>query len=217
MVIDSGQGPAHPGREVVWRERPVPLVGQRLAGARRLAAAGHRRFGGSARPHSPEVQVVEGRKARRRSRTQKRFREHALRAHPFCRWCQCPLEPGTATTDHVVPLSRGGSNHRDNLCLACLPCNQERQNRLPSEPPSKPPGKPLGKAPGEPPSDPAEWRQMWVAWTRYPGGRWRATLRSRTPAKLLRKAKDLVGKVAQTVILPDGQDPAEGGTRERTP
>src|SRR4051812_45843696 len=76
--------------------------------------------------------------------TQKRFRSHALRIHPFCRWCQCPLDWGSATTDHLVPLSRGGTNDRENVCLACQPCNRKRQNRLPGEPP--PPGRTGGRA-----------------------------------------------------------------------
>jgi len=28
--------------------------------------------------------------------------------------------------DHLVPLSRGGSNHNDNLVPSCKPCNREK-------------------------------------------------------------------------------------------
>lgn len=34
------------------------------------------------------------------------------------------------TVDHVVPLSRGGSNELDNLTWACLPCNQRKGTKL---------------------------------------------------------------------------------------
>jgi len=32
--------------------------------------------------------------------------------------------------DHIVPLSRGGRNDRDNLVLACPPCNESKGGRL---------------------------------------------------------------------------------------
>lgn len=35
--------------------------------------------------------------------------------------------------DHVVPLSRGGSNERDNLVCCCIPCNSSKADRLLSE------------------------------------------------------------------------------------
>lgn len=35
--------------------------------------------------------------------------------------------------DHVVPLSRGGSNDRDNLVCCCIPCNSSKADRLLSE------------------------------------------------------------------------------------
>jgi len=35
--------------------------------------------------------------------------------------------------DHVVPLSRGGSNHPGNLVCCCIPCNSSKSDRLLSE------------------------------------------------------------------------------------
>lgn len=35
--------------------------------------------------------------------------------------------------DHVVPLSRDGSNYPDNLVLACPTCNMRKNNKLPHE------------------------------------------------------------------------------------
>lgn len=35
--------------------------------------------------------------------------------------------------DHLIPRSRGGTHHPDNIVIACSPCNRSRGNRpLPS-------------------------------------------------------------------------------------
>lgn len=53
--------------------------------------------------------------------------KHTLLArHPFCHWCEKPLEKRTATADHLTPLSRGGSNEAWNIVLACHKCNETR-------------------------------------------------------------------------------------------
>lgn len=33
------------------------------------------------------------------------------------------------TLDHIIPSSRGGSNHPSNLRTACKPCNSSRQDK----------------------------------------------------------------------------------------
>ena len=35
--------------------------------------------------------------------------------------------------DHVIPLSRGGSNWPENLCLACSECNLQKGALTPDE------------------------------------------------------------------------------------
>jgi 5-methylcytosine-specific restriction endonuclease McrA len=37
------------------------------------------------------------------------------------------------TIDHIVPLSRGGSNWPSNIVLACGSCNSKKHNKLPHE------------------------------------------------------------------------------------
>jgi 5-methylcytosine-specific restriction endonuclease McrA len=74
---------------------------------------------------------------RRRERTRKRpayrqaysdprYREarDRLRGQP-CHWCG---KPGN-TVDHLMPISRGGTNDPSNLVSACAHCNEARGNR----------------------------------------------------------------------------------------
>lgn len=49
-----------------------------------------------------------------------------------CYWCGKAV--GKAYhVDHIVPLSRGGSNWPDNLVIACPQCNLSKGNKLPHE------------------------------------------------------------------------------------
>lgn len=53
-----------------------------------------------------------------------------LRATVFARddyTCQyCGLRGVSLQCDHIIPVSRGGSNDLDNLATACKPCNQSK-------------------------------------------------------------------------------------------
>lgn len=51
-----------------------------------------------------------------------------------CWWCAkvIPAEQ-TYHVDHVIPLSRGGSNAPENLCISCAHCNLSKFNHLPQE------------------------------------------------------------------------------------
>ena len=46
-----------------------------------------------------------------------------------CAYC----EDDAAHVDHVVPLSRGGTNDRENLAGACRRCNEEKLDSTPDE------------------------------------------------------------------------------------
>lgn len=50
----------------------------------------------------------------------------------LCFYCATPLNE-KAEVDHKTPLSRGGSNWPDNLCLACLTCNRDKSNKTAAE------------------------------------------------------------------------------------
>ncbi len=51
----------------------------------------------------------------------------------FCQYCgKKPLQD-EVTIDHVVPQQRGGKSTFENCVLACLTCNQKKNNRTPEE------------------------------------------------------------------------------------
>jgi hypothetical protein len=48
-----------------------------------------------------------------------------------CCWCGCETVPesskrNSATIEHVIPRSKGGSNDPENLAMSCARCNQHR-------------------------------------------------------------------------------------------
>ena len=45
----------------------------------------------------------------------------------------CGDKPDRLDPDHVVPLSRGGSNTLTNLLPTCLPCNSDKRDLLLNE------------------------------------------------------------------------------------
>lgn len=48
---------------------------------------------------------------------------------PLCFYCLAA--PGT-TADHLIPRSVGGRTTIENMVPCCLPCNQAKDNRMPT-------------------------------------------------------------------------------------
>ena len=46
--------------------------------------------------------------------------------NPKCIYCNCKLTPTNATTDHIIPISKGGNNTQVNFIISCVKCNSER-------------------------------------------------------------------------------------------
>lgn len=45
-----------------------------------------------------------------------------------CCYCGAPLSYKDGTVEHIIPLSKGGTNRRENVTIACAPCNNHRQD-----------------------------------------------------------------------------------------
>jgi hypothetical protein len=93
--------------------------------ARRFYAA----INGEENVFSPYIRVARGRLA---PHIWKPIRARILErdAHT-CRYCGATDVP--LDVDHVIPLTRGGSNRDDNLVAACYSCNRSKSNKLVEE------------------------------------------------------------------------------------
>jgi len=50
-----------------------------------------------------------------------------------CSYCRKAIPLKIASLEHIIPLSRGGVDLPSNWCVACIPCNNNKGNKLPSE------------------------------------------------------------------------------------
>ena len=67
------------------------------------------------------------------SSKKKEWLHGAISRWGVCAYCSCPVSyqdygASFATVDHIIPKSRGGSNGKHNLTLACLDCNRRLAN-----------------------------------------------------------------------------------------
>ncbi len=50
---------------------------------------------------------------------------------PYCYYCGLWFPMNLMTIDHVVPMSKGGTNNLNNLVLACYGCNRAKADSMP--------------------------------------------------------------------------------------
>lgn len=58
---------------------------------------------------------------------------HAIWVKQSGKCAYCEVSPPKFHIDHIIPISRGGSNWPSNLQLLCPPCNLRKHNKLPEE------------------------------------------------------------------------------------
>ena len=58
-----------------------------------------------------------------------RYKQYKTTQHGLCYYCQLPI-PGAWTTDHKIPLARGGNSNYNNLVVCCMPCNIRKNVRI---------------------------------------------------------------------------------------
>jgi len=108
-------------------------------------------------PHPAVIRLVKFIHVPRRFRRQVTNTFLFARDRYRCQYCGrklMDLRPRESLTrDHLVPLSRGGSNGWDNVVTACSPCNTRKGNRMPEE---------IGMHPIVPPVEPHFVHLSWA-------------------------------------------------------
>lgn len=66
------------------------------------------------------------------SRNKKKIKEQLLKIDSKCAYCGKELTLTTSTIDHIIPSSKfkGSPTDITNLVLACLPCNNEKDDKI---------------------------------------------------------------------------------------
>lgn len=122
---------------MVPMKRALRLV---IDGKAEIVEADHDRLVRSERLTIPRPAVI---RLTRFVHVPRRFRRHVTNTFLFardqyrCQYCgrhMTEFKPRESLTrDHLVPLSRGGTNDWTNVITACSPCNTRKGSRLPEE------------------------------------------------------------------------------------
>src|SRR5262249_45041146 len=88
-----------------------------------------------------------------------------------CQYCLGKVARPEATYDHVVPRAQGGQTTWENVVIACVPCNQRKGGRTPSQA-----GMSLQSRPAKPKKLPDALR-ITFTWQRGDPPSWRNWLR----------------------------------------
>jgi 5-methylcytosine-specific restriction endonuclease McrA len=70
----------------------------------------------------------------------------------ICSYCDIDISTSDVrhAIDHVYPLSKGGTNELDNLCMSCQPCNSSKGDKILDEEWSPPNDEFIAWVKGEP-------------------------------------------------------------------
>lgn len=134
---------------LVPTRRAVRLVLDRKAEIVEVDGSGHFRSEHTVLPVPSVIRLV------RYVHVPRRFRRQVTNTFLFARDSYCCMYCGRhrselrgrhyLTRDHILPMSRGGTNSWENVVTSCSPCNNRKGDRLPREA-----GMRLLTEPGEP-------------------------------------------------------------------
>jgi hypothetical protein len=84
----------------------------------------------------PTIVIIPGYFGNHKRRGKRRNRTINLRQlyHVYdgeCQYCLKKIPYSQATRDHLLPRSKGGGNHDDNIVLSCKKCNTKKSNHFP--------------------------------------------------------------------------------------
>ncbi len=123
-------------RAVDWRKRNPEKA--RISNLKSVKSENHKRATRNWRKNNPAMVRVHD--ANKRAKRKKAEGKHTLkdvlriveRQNWKCANCAASVKNGYHV-DHVMPLSRGGSNWPSNLQILCPPCNSRKNAKLPEE------------------------------------------------------------------------------------
>ena len=58
-----------------------------------------------------------------------RYNQYIKTQKGLCYSCKLPIQ-GAWTTDHKIPLARGGTSNYNNMVVCCLECNKRKNVRI---------------------------------------------------------------------------------------
>lgn len=79
--------------------------------------------------NSPDDRVARYRKKRRSTEWEWRVIRTATLKRDGERCHYCAQQAGPFVVDHVIPVSKGGTEDPSNLVVACRPCNASKRDR----------------------------------------------------------------------------------------
>ena len=120
-----------PVARVVVAARGHALVG--AEGRGRRGVRGPRDPFGDLRDQGAVGDPVPAGGSRPQARGQVQPRERVRAGQRRCQYCCYVVPRPEATYDHVVPRAQGGKTTWENVVIACVPCNQKKGGRTPSQ------------------------------------------------------------------------------------
>jgi hypothetical protein len=68
----------------------------------------------------------------RKNISQKKRQKVLERSNRKCEYCLCLIDfiPDPFTIEHIIALSKGGTDELDNLAIACFGCNLYKQDKI---------------------------------------------------------------------------------------